>query len=108
MGKAEEDKISRMAHARISSRSVRPASVEFLRRKAILPGMASSLWILWLNLNRRLAGHQRYGLLLRIFRVNLHDRKIRGTWRDGFDHDAHDRSGSIDARGVGLPRRGDN
>src|ERR1700688_2645928 len=108
MGKAEEDKISRMADAKISSRSVIPASEEFLRRKTILPDMVSSCWILRLNLNRRLAGHQRYRLLLRVLGVYLHDGNIRRTRRKGLNHNAHDRSGSVHSRGVGLPRCGDN
>src|SRR3979411_640326 len=96
IGSAAEDRISRMAQAIINSSSVIPASEENgLRwiRLPIRPWCEVSRKIartirLRLGLYRRLAGDQRYQLLLRIFRVHLHDRQVRCAGRQPFDDDS--------------------
>jgi len=85
MGSAAEDRIIRMAQAMINSNSVIPASAENRRRWTRLPirprfevsrNIARPIR-LRLDLYRRLAGDQRDQVLLRIFRIHLHDRQVR-------------------------------
>src|SRR5712664_491700 len=116
MGSAAEDRISRMAHAMINSSSVIPASAENVRRWVGLPirprfevsrNIARTIR-LRLDLQRRLAGDQRYQLLLRIFRVHLHDRQVRGSRCQRLDDDSNKRPAPAHSRRVRLARRGNN
>jgi len=85
IGNAAEDRISKMAQAIINSSSVIPVSEENglrwipLRsaREYEVSRQHRRTIRLRLDLQRRLAGYQRYQLLLRIFRIHLNDRQVR-------------------------------
>src|SRR5580704_3549897 len=108
MGSAAEERIIRMEQAMISSRSVIPASREG-RLGVIRLGTGLLDWImrnipasipLRLDLQRRLAGDQRYQFLLRIFGVDLHDRQVRSARRECLHHDADQSTGPTYTRSV--------
>src|SRR5580704_6557547 len=108
IGNAMEEIISRMVHATISSSSDIPACAEFLALRCM--GMASTS-VSYGNLlyaERCLAGHQRDGSLLRIFRIHLNNRKIGRARCQRLHHHAQQRAGSVHAGRIRLPRRRDN
>ena len=82
IGSAADDRISRMAQAMINSSSVIPASEKDgfrwtllrLRPRYEIVGNIVRITRLLLDLQRRLSCYQRYQLLLRVFRIHLHDR----------------------------------
>src|SRR5712664_3192543 len=116
MGSAAEDRIIRMAHAMINSSSVIPASKEIRARRIRLPipsrfevsrNIARTIR-LWLDLHCRFAGHQRYQVLLRIFRIHLYDRQVRRAGRQPLYHDSDQRSASAHSGRVRPARRRNN
>src|SRR6266581_818727 len=112
IGRATVDKTSRMEQAMTSSRSVKPVSDENWRRETWLRirtmrNIALSIG-LWLDLQRCFACHQRNGLLLRIFGIDLHDGQIRRAWRERLDHDPEQRPASVDAGSIRLARSRNN
>src|SRR6266513_1216590 len=114
IGSAADERISRMAQAMINSSSVIPASEKdglrwtLLRlrpRYEVLGSIVRTIRLL-LDLQRRLSRYQRYQLLLRIFRIHLHDRQVRRALRQPLDDDADQRPASAHSWCVGLARRG--
>src|SRR5713101_6770914 len=110
IGSAAEDRISRMAQAMINSSNVIPASEEN-GLLAILPPIRPWYEVsrniartipLRLDLQRGLAGDQRDQLLLRIFRIHLHDRQVRGARCERLDHDTDQRTAAAHSRCIGL------
>src|ERR1700741_4109915 len=97
IGKAIEERISRMEHATISSSSVMPACVEFIALRCMGIASASVNYDVLLHAERCFAGHQRDGPLLGIFRVHLHNREIRRARGQRFHHHAKQRAGSVHA-----------
>src|SRR5260370_11968888 len=96
IGSAAEDRIRRMPQAIINSSSVIPASDERSLRRIRppippwyeLPTNIARIIGLRLDLQRCLAGDQRYHLLLPIIGIHLYDRQVAYARHQPLDHNS--------------------
>src|SRR5215470_10397738 len=113
IGNAAPARITKIPHAITSSISVIPDSLRPLFRivrsvPMLSLGVRPFSIRLRLNLDGALARHQRNHLVLRIDRIHLHDRELRGSRSLGLNHQSKQGSASTHTGSIWLARGGNN